>query len=86
MLNELLNTRENKISIIKKKNKIVTIFTSENVIGVLVSTEELEFFKHNLKRTVLKVELLYKNLLINWKGDITIFYAIKDILIDIFSM
>lgn len=86
MLNELLNTKENKISIIKKKNKIVTTFTSENVIGVLVSTEELEFFKHNLKRIVLKVELLYKNLLINWKGDITKFSAIKDIIIDIFSM
>lgn len=86
MLNELMNTKENKISIIKKKNKIVTIFTSVYVIGVLVSTEELEFFKHNLKGIVLKTEMLYKNLLINWNGDRTKFNPINDIVTDIFSM
>ena len=86
MLNELLNTKENKIWIIKKKNKIVTIYTSVYIIGVLISTEELEFFKHNLKRLVLKIEVLYKNLLINWSGDITKFSPVKDIVADIFSM
>ena len=86
MLNELMNTKENKISIIKKKNKTVTIFTSVYIIGVLVSTEELEFFKHNLKRLVLKIEMLYRNLLINWSGDRAKFYPVKDIVTDIFSM
>ncbi|MBY9014296.1 MAG: hypothetical protein KGD68_01255 [Candidatus Lokiarchaeota archaeon] len=86
MLNELMNTKENKISIIKKKNKTVTIFTSVYIIGVLVSTEELEFFKHNLKRLVLKIEVLYRNLLINWNGDRTQFYPVKNIVSDIFSM
>ncbi len=86
MLNELMNTKENKISIIKKKNKIITIYTSVYIIGVLVSTEELEFFKHNLKRLVLKIEMLYRNLLINWSGDRTKFYPVKDIVTDIFSM
>ncbi len=86
MLNELMNTKENKISIIKKKNKTVTIFTSVYIIGVLVSTEELEFFKYNLKRLVLKIEMLYRNLLINWDGDRTKFYPVKDIVTDIFSM
>lgn len=86
MLNELMNTKENKITIYKKKNKIVTIFTSEHVIGVLISSEELEFFKHNLKQLVLKIEILYKNLLIDWKGDRSKFHAIKDIIVDIFSI
>ena len=86
MLNELLRTKENKISIIKKKNKIVTIFTSSYIIGVIVSTEELEFFKQNLKRLVLKIETLYRNILINWNGDRAKFYPIKDIVTDIFSM
>ena len=86
MLNKLLNTKENKISIIKKKNKIVTIFTSENLIGVIVSKEELEFFKHNLKKLVLKLEVLYKNLLINWTGERHKFYSIKDFVGDIFSI
>lgn len=86
MLNELMNTKENKITIYKKKNKVVTIFTSENVIGVVISSEELEFFKHNLKKMVLKIEILYRNLLIDWKGDRSKFHAIKDIMVDIFSI
>jgi hypothetical protein len=86
MLNELMNTKENKISIIKKKNKVVTIFTSVYIIGVIVSTDELEFFKHNLKRLVLKIEMLYRNILINWSGDRTKFYPVKDIVTDIFSI
>jgi len=85
MLNELMNNKENKISIIKKKNKIITIFTSETVIGVLISTEELEFFKHNLKKLVLKVEMIYKHFLVNWRGDMTKFTPIEDIVLDIFS-
>ncbi len=86
MLNELMNTKENKISIIKKKNKIVTIYASVYIIGVIVSTDELEFFKHNLKRLVLKIEKLYRNLLINWSGDLTKFSPVKDIVTDLFSM
>ncbi|MHA1106042.1 MAG: hypothetical protein ACTSPN_10040 [Promethearchaeota archaeon] len=86
MLNELMNAKDNKISIIEKKNKIVTIYSSEFIIGVLVSTEELEYFKHNLKKLVLKIEVLYKNLLINWKGDRSKFSPLKDIFNDIFPM
>jgi len=86
MLNELMNTRDNKISIIEKKNKIVTIYSSDLIIGVLVSTKELEYFKHNLKRLVLKIEILYKNLLINWDGDRSKFSPLKDIINDIFPI
>lgn len=86
MLNELMNAKDNKISIIEKKNKIVTIYSSEFIIGVLVSTEELEYFKHNLRKLVLKIEVLYKNLLINWKGDRIEFSSLKDIINDGFPM
>jgi hypothetical protein len=86
MLNELMNTRDNKISIIKKRNKVVTIYSSALIIAVLVSTEELEYYKHNLKKLVLKIEILYKNLLKNWDGDRTKFAPIEDIIDEIFPI
>jgi len=86
MLNELMNAKNNKISIIEKKNKVITIYSSEFIIGVLVSTEELEYFKHNLRKLVLKIEILYKNLLINWKGDRNEFSSLKEIINEIFPM
>jgi predicted regulator of Ras-like GTPase activity (Roadblock/LC7/MglB family) len=80
MLNELIRTNENEISIIKKKGKVVNIFSGSYVTGVLISKEELEYFKHNLKKVILKVEKIYKNILIKWNGDLTIFYPIKNII------
>lgn len=85
MLNELIHTIDNEISIIKKKGKIVTIFSSNYITGVLISKEELEYFKHNLKKLILKVEEIYKNVLINWNGDLTLFYPIRSIIDGIFS-
>lgn len=86
MLNELMNAKDNKISIIEKKNKIVTIFSGEYIIGVLVSTKELDYFKHNLKRLIIRIESLYKNLLVNWDGDRAKFSPLKDIINDIFPI
>ena len=86
MLNELIRTKDDEISIIKKKGKIVIIFSSNYITGVLISKEELEYFKHNLKKLILKVEEIYKNVLINWNGDLTLFYPIRNIIDGIFSM
>ncbi len=86
MLNELMNTRENKISIIKKSNKIVNIYSSSLVIGVLVSTEELEYFKQNLRALVLKVETLYRSILLDWNGDRAKFSSLKEIINDVFPI
>jgi predicted regulator of Ras-like GTPase activity (Roadblock/LC7/MglB family) len=84
MLNELIHSEKNEISIIKKKGKIVTTFSGDYITGVLMSKEELEYFKHNLKKLILKVEEIYKSVLIKWNGDLTIFYPIKNIIDNIF--
>jgi len=84
MLNELIPSKNNEISIIKKKGKIVTTFSSNYTTGVLISKEDLEYFKYNLKKLILKLEEIYKSVLIKWNGDLTIFYPIENIIESIF--
>ena len=84
MLNELLRTKNNEFSIIKKKGKIVNIFSSSYITGILICKEELEYFKHNLKKLILKVERIYKNILMDWNGDLSIFFPIQNIIDNIF--
>ena len=86
MLNELIRSKSNEISIIKKKGKIVNTFSGNYISGVLISIEELEFFKHNLKKLILKIEEIYKSVLIKWNGDLTIFYPIKNIIENVFIL
>ncbi|MFX1311499.1 MAG: hypothetical protein ACFFHD_02660 [Promethearchaeota archaeon] len=85
MLNELIPSKSNEISTIKKKGKIITTFSSNYITGILISKEELEYFKYNLKKLILKLEEIYKSILINWNGDLTIFYPVKNIIESIFS-
>lgn len=85
MLNEMIDTKEKGNSIIKKKGKILNIFSSEYITGVLISKEDLKFFRHNLKKLILKVEEIYKNALINWNGNVGVFFPVKNIIDDIFS-
>ncbi len=70
--------------LLKKKKKIVNVFSGNNITGVLISKEELKFFTHNLKKLVLRVEEIYSNIFNNWKGDLTIFNPIKNIVDEIF--
>ncbi len=86
MLNELMHIKNNRISVIEKANKIVTIFSSEYVIGVLISSEALEFFKFNLKRLVLKIELIYKSVLVDWDGNRAKFSQLNSVVDDIFPI
>ncbi len=85
MLNELIHGKPNEISVIKKKRKIVNVFSANYITGILISKEELKYFTYNLKRLVLKVEEIYNNILINWNGDLTVFYPVKNIIDEIFS-
>ena len=85
MLNELIQSKSEEISIIRKKGKIVILFSGNYITGVLICKEELKYFIHNLKNLILRVEEIYENILIKWNGDLTIFYPIKNIIDEIFS-
>ncbi len=84
MLDELIQSTPNTVSIIKKKGKNVNIFSGKYITGVLISQEELKYFTHILKKLVLRVEEIYWNILNNWNGDLTIFNPVKNIIDELF--
>lgn len=86
MLNELIKSKSEEISSIRTKEKIVILFSGNYLTGVLICNEELKYFIHNLKKLILKVEQIYTNILIKWDGDLSIFYPIKNIIDEIFSI
>lgn len=86
MLNELIKSKSDEISVIRKEGKIVILFSGNHITGVLICKEELKYFIHNLKKLILKVEKIYKNILVKWDGDLTIFHPIKNIIDEIFSI
>ncbi len=85
MLNELIKSKSNEISIIKKYEKIVILFSGNFTTGVLICKEDLKFFIHNLRKLILKIEEIYGSIFTKWKGDLTIFYPVKNIIEEIFS-
>ncbi|MFX0026389.1 MAG: hypothetical protein ACFE8M_08225 [Candidatus Hermodarchaeota archaeon] len=85
MVKELTSSQDKGLSRIKKENKIVNIYTSDFLTGVLISKEELKSFDYYLKELVLKIESIYKSILKDWDGDLGIFSPVEDIMNEIFS-
>ncbi|MFX1453380.1 MAG: hypothetical protein ACFFCM_21275, partial [Promethearchaeota archaeon] len=85
MLEELIPAKDAKISIIEKKEKIVNIFSGKFINGVLISTEKLNSIISYLKKLIEKVENLYQHVLLNWDGNIDIFFPVENIVTEMFS-
>lgn len=83
MLEELTN--KSGISVLKKKGKNIVIYEGEVVNGVLYTSEELNTSKIVLKEYVEKFELLYKNILEEWKGDPSIFKPVELLTNELFT-
>jgi hypothetical protein len=85
MLNELTSSKDTGISIIRKENKVVSIYSGSLLSGVIISEEKLGNFGVYLRELILHLEKLYYNVLKNWNGDLNIFDPIDDIIDEIFS-
>ncbi|MFW9947132.1 MAG: hypothetical protein ACFFDX_09920, partial [Candidatus Odinarchaeota archaeon] len=85
MLKELTSSQDKGLSRIQKEKKIVNIYTSDFLTGVLISKEDLKSFDYYLKELVLKIESIYKSILKDWDGNLDIFSPIEDIMNEIFS-
>lgn len=85
MLKEILKPGSREISVIKKKGKVIYIFPSDLITGVIFSKKESKVIDLYMNRLILKVEQVYKNVLTNWDGDLNIFNPIRDIYEEIFS-
>lgn len=84
MLKEATSARDSRTSIIKKKGKIVNIYTGDLVTGVIISKEELNSLNFYLKKFVTKIEYIFSTVLIHWNGDRDIFYPVEGIVNGIF--
>ncbi len=84
MLKEATSAKDSKTSIIKKKGKIVNIYTSDLITGVLISKEELNSINFYLKKLVQKIEYIFSSVLIHWNGDRDVFSLVEGIVNGIF--
>lgn len=85
ILNDLIKEKGNGFSVINKENHILTIYTSQFLSAVVFSTEDLDFIKNHLEKFVNRVEVIYRNILVNWEGDISIFQPIESLVKNIFQ-
>jgi hypothetical protein len=85
LLDELAPATTQGSSIIKKKGKIVNLFASTFLSGVLISTEEMPAINFHLIEFILKLEQIYYPVLVDWKGEIEIFDPIAHIAKGYFS-
>lgn len=85
MLKEILKPESREVSVIKKKGKLTYIFPSDLITGVIFSKKESKNIQFYIKQLVIKIEQVYKNILLNWDGDLGIFDPIEDIFEEILS-
>ncbi len=72
------------ISIIEQENKILIILPGNNFIAILISDQKLKSLEILLKNFLEKVETIYREIIGNWKGDLSIFNPIDNIVKEIF--
>ncbi len=77
-------TDKKGVSIIERENKIMIIYPSEFVNGIIICDEKLASLQILLKKFVNKVELLFRNIFENWNGDVTVFSPLEDVSKEIF--
>lgn len=84
LLEEL--TAEKGIVVINKKGKSIIIFPGTTIYGVMFAREELNYIKVLLKRFVDKFEAVYRNILVEWDGEVSIFKPTGSIVNEIFHL
>jgi hypothetical protein len=85
MLDELTSTKQRGISVIKKRDKTVNIFSANSLVGVLITSEELNTVIYRLKEFIQKIENIYQNLLVKWDGHIEVFTGLEDLVMEHFT-
>ncbi|TFF88065.1 MAG: hypothetical protein EU549_03720 [Promethearchaeota archaeon] len=80
ILESITETKNNDFSLIKKKEKILSIFSSNFITGILISNDELKLSKQYLQKLINKIENVYFNVLQDWDNDISIFDPVETII------
>ncbi|NMC04806.1 MAG: hypothetical protein GYA24_06325 [Candidatus Lokiarchaeota archaeon] len=85
MIKEMTATADQGLSIIKKGDKAITIFSSELVNGVIISKDENYLISYNLKNFIQTFEAIYRGVISTWNGDTKVFEPAGAMVDKIFS-
>ena len=85
MLEELTSTKDKGLYTIKKEGKIVNIYSSTLLTGIFYTKEELNSINYYIQKVVTKLESIYKNILIDWDGNLDVFSSIEFIVDELLS-
>jgi hypothetical protein len=84
ILQEMTDANARGISTIKK-DKTITIFSSDVVNGAIISKDENYMIIENLKHFIQTFEAIYRRVLLDWNGDVAIFKPVKAMADKVFS-
>ena len=84
MLQELTDSELEGLSVINKKGKIVNIYSSKYVTGVIISSDEYDPIKDSLEKFVTQFESIYQNVLENWDGNSEVFEPMNNVIKEMF--
>ncbi|MBN1215958.1 MAG: hypothetical protein JXA99_11035 [Candidatus Lokiarchaeota archaeon] len=84
MLKNLSLSPGKGIEIIEKEGHILYIYTGKYCIGTIISKMNVDYLKYYLKKLIERIEIIYKNIFENWKGELRVFSPIESIIEEIF--
>ena len=82
LLEELIS--DEGIVVINKKGKTIIIYPGSQTYGVIFCSDELYYIKVLLKRFIERFEAIYRNILLDWDGNIDIFNPSSTLVKEIF--
>ena len=77
-------TKMSGITVLEKSGKTIIIFPGEYINGILICKDNLKSIRVLLEIFVKRLEKTFKNVFIRWKGDLTVFRPIENLVKEIF--
>ena len=84
MISELIRSKQ-KLEIVDHQDKKVIFAYGEYLIAALIADDYLEIYRIKLRKLIESLEMLYKDVLHDWEGDLFHFKPVRRILQSIFS-
>lgn len=84
MIDQITQSRTG-ISVVKKKDENIVMYSGNLITGVLYTSEELNYTKVLLKEFITKFETIFERLVKEFSGDITVFESTEVLVNDIFQ-
>ena len=73
------------VSVLHKKGKIIVIYPSRNLTGVMFCSKDLNILKILLQKFIVRIESVFTTILADWDGDPSVFKPVEYICVEIFK-